>query len=251
VLALCSYTVLRVNYTAFAVCLTALVVFLLSLVGLPTSTTVADRLIDTVAGGVLALIAYAVWPTWEGRAVRGKLAALLEAQSRYGSAVLSAFADPGARDPVRLRNTLVAARLARSNAQASLDRLLGEPARYRILPDVAMGVVAAVQRYAQAALTLHAHLPEGAEAAIPEVRTLADQLDAALHALAVAVRAAEPHPPLPPLRQTQLDLAEQLHAHQERHGDARLATVTMHVVLVETDAMVDAVDTVGHVLDPG
>ncbi len=61
------YTLLWANYAAFAICLTAYVVFLLSLAGLPEMFVVAHRSLNTVLGGALAVITHWLFFTWEQR----------------------------------------------------------------------------------------------------------------------------------------------------------------------------------------
>ena len=207
------YALLFANYALFALCVTAFVVFLLSLAGLPGWSTVADRLEATVLGGVLALVAYAVWPTWERVRVPEQLARLLEAQSRYGATLLEQYADLTRLDLDRLEEERTAARLARSNAEASVARLAGEPLGRRggLTPDQAAAVRAQVRGYALAALALQAHLPQARPVAVePQLLALAVQLRSSLDELAAALRDGRPPDPLPELLQAQSDLATAL-----------------------------------------
>jgi uncharacterized membrane protein YccC len=50
-----------VNYAIFTVFVTAYVAFQLALVGLPESTVVVARIVSTLLGGGVALIAHLVW----------------------------------------------------------------------------------------------------------------------------------------------------------------------------------------------
>lgn len=54
----CAYAVLNVNYALFTLNLTAYVVFLLAMAGLPAATVVHRRALYTLLGGALALAAY-------------------------------------------------------------------------------------------------------------------------------------------------------------------------------------------------
>lgn len=237
VLAWGAAAVFRANYALFAVCITALIVFLLAFAGLPEVTAVADRTIDTVVGGALALLAYAVWPTWESAQVPERLAALLAAQRRYGTGVLGAYTEPAAADRPAVREARAAARLARTNAEASVDRMLGEPARTRRLPaDTALGILASIRRYALAALALDAHADERREQPVPALVPLQDQIATALNTLSQALRSGRTPGPLPPLRDTQLALKDVLRQ-QQSGPDAAL-------LLSETDLMVDSVNSI-------
>lgn len=146
-----------------------------------------------------------------------QLAALVAAQGRYGDALLTAYVDPSRRDRQRLRDLRGAARLARSNAEASVGRVVVEPRRalHAMHTDVALGVLAAARRYALAVLALHAHVPQLAASAPPaETAELAAALTAALRRgsdlLVAALREARPATTLPPLRDMQLALAAAL-----------------------------------------
>ena len=61
-----AYAVFTVNYLLYAVFLTDFVVVLLALLGLPADQTAIARLAGTGVGAALALLAYLLWPTWEG-----------------------------------------------------------------------------------------------------------------------------------------------------------------------------------------
>jgi len=230
-----SVATFRASYPVFAAFLTCYVVFLISLTGLPSGTAGLDRLIDTVVGGLLAMLAYRLWPTWESARAGGTLGALLEAQGQYGAAVLEAYADPGARRPEALHRSLVAARLARSNAQASVDRLLTEPDSDEMPRETALGVIASVQLYARSAMTLHARLPLPDDPAVPQVAELSRQVGAAMHRLARTLRDRAPAPRQLPLRDVQTAMRAVLGA-------------ASGLLVSETDAMVDAVDTIHHLL---
>lgn len=207
------YAFLFANYALFGLFVTAFVVFLLSFAGLPGWSTVTDRLEATVLGGVLALVAYAVWPTWERVRVREQLARLLQAQSHYGATLLEQYADLARLDLARLEELRAAARLARSNAEASVARVASEPRGRRggQTPGQTAAVPAQVRAYALAALALQAHLPQARPIAVePQLLALAVQLRSSFDELASALRAGRSPEPLPELLQAQADLAAAL-----------------------------------------
>ena len=53
------------NYGILATAVTALVVLLIAMTGISPKEVIAARGLNTVTGGVIALIAYWIWPTWE------------------------------------------------------------------------------------------------------------------------------------------------------------------------------------------
>ena len=60
-----SYLLIYVNYICFAVCLTAYVVFLLAMAGLPESAVIAHRAMNTILGGTIALALHALFSRLE------------------------------------------------------------------------------------------------------------------------------------------------------------------------------------------
>src|SRR5260221_12123163 len=113
-----AYALLDVSYLLFSVFITAFIVSLLELLGIPASRTVEARFFDTFIGASMALIAYFVWPTWEGSTAQEKLARLLESHREYVEALLRELAHPGSCEPARLRALQATARRARSDAEA-------------------------------------------------------------------------------------------------------------------------------------
>lgn len=223
------YALFRASYAVFTICITGYVVFLITLSGAPETKTALERSLHTVLGGGLAMLVYAVWPTWEGSQVRELLSTLLQAQRRYVTMLLKAYADPARGDVRALNEARLAVRLARTNAEASVERMLIEPVeRAPIAPRVARGLLAASRRVALATLSLHASLEHGPTREVSGVGRLADQVGVTLDALAAGLRGDEPLPALPPLRETHLAL--------DKSAGATL-------VVRETDLIVDSVNT--------
>src|SRR5437660_4707621 len=71
------------NYGIFAVAISALVVLLIAINGVSPKELIWARGINTGAGGALALLAYWIWPTWEGTQVSYRIAAMLDASRVY------------------------------------------------------------------------------------------------------------------------------------------------------------------------
>ena len=64
------------NYGVFSVAISGLIVFLVAATGVAPSEVVTQRAINTGIGGVFALIAYVLWPTWERTTVTEAIAEL-------------------------------------------------------------------------------------------------------------------------------------------------------------------------------
>jgi uncharacterized membrane protein YccC len=240
-----AYALFDANYLLYSTFLTAYIVIILDVLGLPADTTAMARLTDTAIGAAFAFIAYSAWPTWEGLTAQEKFARLIEAHGEYTTALLHQFAHPGQIDPAQLRALQATARRARTDAEASTARLADEPPHPPLTPTVARTLVAVVTRLAHSELSLHAFVPLPATATDQEVGGIADAdagcLDAVaaafsttMSSLAMGLRTLQPPGPLPPLRR----LLTALRDHTAL--DPRLLRIT--------DSLVDTVDTLDDVL---
>jgi|SRR5579872_3022321 len=236
-----TYMVASANYAALTVGITGYVVFLLALSGLPEQAAVLDRVAATSLGGLLALAAYSIAPTWESRRVPAQLARLLDAQRQYLGLVLDAYIDPRQRNMATIREAQTAAWSARSSAEASVDRMLSEPSsKHEIEAGVALGLLAASRRFGLAALSLHAHLGQSAPVPRPALRELADAFDASMRLLAERLRQRTGAFKLPPLREMQVALVER---------DRQASGEDVEVLAAETDLLVDSINTMAELLE--
>jgi uncharacterized membrane protein YccC len=140
--------------------ITALVLHLLSTTQVDTLSTAADRLLDTVIGGLIALGIYVAWPTWSARDAYGALASLIRAQAAYLDVVLRRVEGQSEPDG-SLTASARAARLTWANAEAAIGRSLGEPAAHRVDADVGSGVLAALRRVIESAHSLRLEAERG------------------------------------------------------------------------------------------
>jgi uncharacterized membrane protein YccC len=225
------YNLFRVNYAVFSVCLTAYVVLVLRLSGIAELTAAMARITYTIEGGALAILVYAIWPTWAGRTARTSIAEMLDAHRKYVEALLSAYIDPTALDLARLAGLRSTARLIRSNTEALVERMNVEPAaRATIDRRTAVALLAALRRHALAALAIHASLENGQAHAVAGAKQFLGDLRLAFERIEASVRSGVRPEALPPLRQDHAALA----------GDPAIG--------VETDVMVDSVNTMGEIL---
>jgi hypothetical protein len=234
-----AYALFDVSYLLFSVFITSFVVVLLELLGIPAIRTAEARVFATLIGSSLALVAYFVWPTWEGFTAQEKFARLLEAHRDYGQALLRELAQPGGCDPAQLRALQRVARRARSDAEAGAARLSEEPEHPPLTSDVARALIAAVARLARAELALHAlalspqrpvRAPDPMDSATARLDDLNAAVVTAMSRIAFALRNLQPPQPIPALRPI--------------HAALRAATPSRDAALVTvTDQLVDAINT--------
>jgi uncharacterized membrane protein YccC len=60
-----AYLLLRVNYLAYSLCMTAYIAFMLTLAGTPEPVVALNRVVGTVAGGIAALVVHSAWAASE------------------------------------------------------------------------------------------------------------------------------------------------------------------------------------------
>src|SRR5208337_2778401 len=118
----------------------------------------AARALNTVAGGAIALLAYWLWPTWERTRVSEALAASLDAYRIYFRAVRDSYVKPEVSLAADLDAKRLAGRLARSNLQASIDRLVAEPGTSANAIRLLGAMLASSHRLANSMMALEAGL---------------------------------------------------------------------------------------------
>ena len=125
--ALAGYLTLPVSYTVYSAVIAGFAVFQIDMAGDSPMFAAWDRGLCTLAGGVLALVLYALWPTWQTRRLPDFLVSLIEAYRDYANIVLDMQARPAERDPKRLQRTIDEVRLKRANLRAAAEKAAAEP----------------------------------------------------------------------------------------------------------------------------
>ncbi|HEY4145486.1 FUSC family protein [Pinirhizobacter sp.] len=223
------------HYGIAVAALTGTVVILLSFDGVESTAAMSDRVLNTVLGSVMALVAYVLWPTWERTRAHAALADMLDAYAAY----LATLSGPAHVRERRDARTL--SRTARTNAQASLDRMRSEPATPVHLMEMAQTLFANGNRLARTAMTLEAMADDvGDQLNWDLVSPLVRDSSGALHELADALRHSRPPEALPDLRSRQREIVTALAGGRLTGAADQIATVS--------DRLVDNVNTINHIL---
>ncbi|HEX4012391.1 MAG TPA: FUSC family protein [Candidatus Cybelea sp.] len=186
-----AYLTFSPNYALFTIAITSFVVLVLGMRGLPGTTTIDVRVLDTLAGGALAMVGYLLMPTWEHRRTRQLLADLLDAQRVLLVAILRAYGASSDDARARIERARTAVWKARTVAEASIDRTRHEPRRpHSISIERALRILAATQRMGLATLALEGGLdvPLTQEQA-RTLGTFATAVDGSAAAVAESLRA--------------------------------------------------------------
>jgi hypothetical protein len=163
------------------------------------------------------------------------MAQMLDAYRNYFRAIRESYLRPESSSAPELDRTRLEGRLARSNLEASIDRVSVEPGVPVRSVSLLSGMLASSHRLAHAMMALEAGLflshPAPARQAF---QTLANHIEITLYSLAAALRGS-------PLRPEELpDLREDHHALAES-GDP--LTERYALVNVETDRITNSLNT--------
>ena len=223
------------NYGIFVTAVTGMIVLLIAMAGVSPKEVIAARGLNTAIGGAIALTAYWLWPTWERTRVQDAMAQMLDAYREYFRAIRESYIQPEASFEDALDRARLAARRARSNLEASFDRLRAEPGTAPQTMAALSGMLASSHRLIHAIMALEAGLhgshPAPARGAF---RRFANDVELTLHSLAGTLRGS-------PLERGDLpDLREDHHA-LAHSGDP--ATERYALVNVETDRVTNSLNT--------
>ncbi len=181
------------NYGIFGVAVSALIVLMISFTGVLPKDVIFPRGVNTIAGGALALAAYVLWPTWERTQVAEVMARLLDGYRAYFAAVGDALTREGEWNPAEVDRARLAARRARTNAVASVDRMEAEPGTRAEEVALLLGMLASSHRFVHAVMSVEAGIVPGQRPAVrPEFRALAADVNKTLQGLAAELRTARP-----------------------------------------------------------
>jgi uncharacterized membrane protein YccC len=236
-LAWAGYSLFPASFAVGFSFITALVVFLLNVVSPDTLATATDRLVDTLVGGAIGLIAYALWPTWAHTSAWQSLADLVGAERNYVDGVLTAATEGRRPGDQRMRALARRARLARTTAESTVARSLSEPSTRRIDASQSQRALAAMRRLVQAAHVLRLDAQDDRERhPHPGLGPLQDGIDQVLGEVEASLRARPQEEPTP----LQLpDVRARFEAFQHKCGDDDDA----QALLAELDEIVDAANS--------
>lgn len=179
------------NYGLFAINVSALVVLLVAFTGVAPGEVVIPRALMTTLGGVTALAAYAVWPTWEFGRSSEVLARMLDAYRVYFNAVAKKYLKSDHANTTDLTRSRLEARRARSSVEALLDRLQIEPVTNAADIRTLSSMLASSHRFINAAMALEGTYQGGDISQIGAFARFSGDIEKTLELLARALRAGK------------------------------------------------------------
>lgn len=187
------FFVLRSGYLAMSTLQTAYIVLLLSMAGSPFAATAEERLGLTALGGVLTLVSYALWPSWQTVTLADRLADLIDSAGDYAAAAIEAVAEPGEASRRRLRDALLDSRDDYLTLEATALAAAPEPVRGRgPNPSGLERAREAVAGIFRAAIVLQSNLPGPDAPPRPAAGAFAQAVRRVFRRTAAAVRSGVP-----------------------------------------------------------
>jgi uncharacterized membrane protein YccC len=224
------------NYGIFVAGVSSLIVFLFALSGFHPKDVVAARAGNTLLGGAIALAAYWLWPTWERTQSPELLAQLLDGYRVYFRVVRERFLQPDGVAAADLNEPRLASRLARSNLQASMDKLIAEPGASSRSLAALNSILAASHRLAHALMALEASLYSGSQAVQREpFIAFANDVESTLFYLSGVLRGSTI---------TAMKFPDLREAHRALRYPAHPSAGLSQLVIVETDRITNSLNTI-------
>jgi uncharacterized membrane protein YccC len=226
------------NYGLLTANVSAAIVLLIALTGIAPSEVIVPRATNTAAGGVLALIAYLVWPTWAREGAGDAFAHLLDAYRAYFQVVCNAYMKPGLSYAAELDRTRQAARVARTNVEAAVDRVMAEPGVSPRRVKILVSMLASSHRLVYATMSLEGSFVDREPSSAPSTfRAFTNTVELTMHSLAAGLRGS----PLAPA-----DLPDLREAHHALlAADCGVNVSAYDLVCRETDRLTNSLNTLG------
>ncbi len=225
------------NYGIFGIVVSALIVLLLAISGVAPKDVIWARGINTVAGGVITLLAYRLWPSWERTRISERIAQMLDAYRSYIESLTRVRVDDES-SMQELESARRDARVARSNVEASIDRLSSEPGTTREQMSRLNGVLASSHRFVHALMALDAIFSQSPEPAnSPPLKIFASSVARTLLLLASTLRGS--HVPLKDFP----DLREEYRAMVPARVGFLDSGVRFNSIDIEADRITNSVNT--------
>jgi uncharacterized membrane protein YccC len=219
-----AFSLMARNYGLGVMFLTPFVILLLNTVHPGNWEAAAFRSLDTVIGGLLALLAgYLLWPSWERERLPEQLARTIAANRDYFLGVITGYLGQ-TTDPASLQSRGAQAQLENANAAAAFQRLLGEPGAQHGPIGPIYALVTYNQRFYDGVTTLAVDFPVVKDRdLLPSLETFMTQMEVRLRALEDAVRSRH-FPATLPSRDANLDAAQAYARELTTTSMARVAT---------------------------
>ena len=187
------------SYSVFTTLLTPALILLFNIISAGGWEIGVLRIVDTIAGGMLALLgSYLLFPRWERQQLPVQLEKTLRANLAYFQAVANAYDGEDAPTDSVSKSHCQAA-LENANAAAAAQRLFSEPRHVQGEVESVMTLMLYMRGFFSSVATLADHLHDSRGEYHTDFQRLADTIVRVLENLADALQQGIPPQPLPAL----------------------------------------------------
>ncbi|MBU7582879.1 MAG: FUSC family protein [Nostoc sp. TH1S01] len=211
------------SYSLFTILLTPAIILLLNLISAGGWQVGVLRIIDSIFGGVLALVgSYLLFPRWERQQLPTQLEKTIRANLAYFQQVIANYLYPEQNVFASINNLRHQAALENANATAAAQRLFSEPRHVQGKIEPVMTLILYIRGFFSSVTTLAEHLREfSGQYQFTELQQLTDTIVQVLENLADSIQQKQPPQPLPPLDR----YLEVIHNQIEQLHTARLSEI--------------------------
>ncbi|MEH1793480.1 FUSC family protein [Nostoc sp.] len=209
------------SYSIFIILLTPAIILLLNLISGGGWEVGVLRIVDSLVGGVLALLgSYLLFPSWERQQLPAQLEKTIRANLAYFQQVIANYLHPQPDESMNMLRHQAA--LENVNANAAAQRLFSEPRHIQGEIEPVMTLITYIRGFFSSVTTLAEHKREfSGEYQFTEIKLLTDIIIQVLENLADALGQGQPPQPLPALD----SYLEVIHNQIEQLHTARLSEI--------------------------
>lgn len=201
VLVFTAMSVRSLSYSIFTILLTPAIILLLNLISAGDWKIGILRIVDSLVGGVLALLgSYLLFPRWERQQLPTQLEKTIRANLAYFQQVIGNYLhrEQSATDSINMLRHQAA--LENANATAAAQRLFSEPRHVQGEIEPVITLMVYIRSFFSSVTTLAEHIREfSGEYQFSELNRLTDTIIQVLENLANALQQRQPPQQLPPL----------------------------------------------------
>ncbi|MEH2138147.1 FUSC family protein [Nostoc sp.] len=192
-------SVRSLSYSIFIILLTPAIILLLNLIKAGGWEVGVLRIVDSLIGGVLALLgSYLLFPTWERQQLPAQLEKTIRANLAYFQQVIANYLHPQPDASINMLRHQAA--LENVNANVSAQRLFSEPRHIQGEIEPVMTLITYIRGFFSSVTTLAEHKREfSGEYQFTELKLLTDSIIQILENLADALGQGQPPQALPAL----------------------------------------------------
>ncbi|BCL37677.1 FUSC family protein [Nostoc sp. MS1] len=214
------------SYSIFTILLTPAIILLLSLISAGGWQVGILRIVDSLAGGFLALVgSYFLFPRWERQQLPTQLEKTIRANLAYFQQVIANYLEPQHNALAMINSLRHQAALENVNATAAAQRLFSEPRHIQGEIEPVMTLILYIRGFFGSVTTLAEHLQEFSGGyQLIELQQLTNAMIQVLEDLANSLQKGQPPQPFPALN----EYLEVIHNQIENLHTARLSQIRIN-----------------------